>query len=63
MTAPTEISWEALYRPPTRDEALEMVARNLAGPWPGPNRITVAVILAEHLLRLAEREGQAWWVE
>lgn len=39
-----------------------MVARNLAGPWPGPNRITIAVILAEHLLRLAEREGQAWWV-
>ena len=56
-------SWSELYRPPTRDKALEIVARNLAGPWAGPNRIALAVILADNLLRIAERDGLAWWVD
>ena len=43
MTAPTPAmpSWSELYRPPTRDKALEIVARNLAGPWAGPPRAMI----------------------
>ncbi|MFN6543544.1 hypothetical protein [Mycolicibacterium nivoides] len=64
MTAPAnEIPWSELYQPPTRDKALELVARSLAGPWPGPNRLVLAVILADNLLRIAERDGHAWWVD
>ncbi|OCB46689.1 hypothetical protein A5721_10885 [Mycobacterium vulneris] len=66
MTAPnatTPFPWSELYRPPTRDEALAMTARGLAGPWPGPNRLALAVILADNLLRIAERDGNAWWVD
>ncbi len=65
MTAPNTAipSWAELYRPPTRDTALELVARDLAGPWPGPNRVVLAVILADNLLRIAERDGLAWWAD
>lgn len=61
MRAP--ISWASAYRPPTRDEVLEAVARQIAGPFPGPNRITLAVILANRLLELTEAAGNAHWTE
>jgi hypothetical protein len=41
--------------PPTRTDALTMLTRTLAGPFPGPNRLAIAAILADnYLTRIAD---------
>ena len=56
-------SWSELYRRPTRHEAQLALTRQFAGPYPGPNRVVLAALLAEHLLNFVERDGGAWWAD
>lgn len=60
---PTEAKEWPEFRPPTREEAVQAVARSLAGQYAGPCRMVIAFMLAGHYINLIEREGTVFWRE
>lgn len=48
-----------LFGMPTRAELRAMLTKQLAGPYPGPNKVAIAAMLADHCIRLRDEQVAA----